>query len=309
MRSPGTKRYALLSIAAALATMALKFGAYRLTGSVGLLSDALESVVNLVAALVALWALWLAARPADAVHAYGHTKAEYFSSAIEGALIVVAAASIAVAAWPRLLHPRPLEDVGAGMLIAVAASLINGGVALVLLRAGRRLRSITLRADARHLFTDVWTTGGVLVGIGLVSLTGWDILDPIIALAVAANILWTGWRLIHESGLGLLDTALPEEDQRAIAAALAPFAARGVTFHALRTRRAGVRRFVSLHVLVPGAWEVVRGHDACEEVELALRRALPGSTVFTHLEPREDPIAWADTDLDRLPESAAAHGR
>lgn len=293
------RSYIYLSVAAALATMALKFAAYALTGSVGLLSDALESVVNLVAALVAIWALWLAARPADEVHTYGHSKAEYFSGGAEGALVMAAAIGIAVAAVPRLIHPRPLNDVALGLLVAALGAIINGAVAYVLWRAGQRLRSIALHADARHLLTDVWTTVGVLVAVGLVDLTHWLILDPIIALLVAANVLWTGWRLIHQSGLGLLDTALGPNDQRAIAQVLDRYRQRGIDFHALRTRQAGARRFVSLHVLVPGAWSVQEGHNLCEQIEFALHAALPDTTVFTHLEPREDPAAWEDTGLDR----------
>lgn len=307
MRLHSRRSYALLSVAAALVTMALKFGAFALTGSVGLFSDALESVVNLVAALVAVWALTLAARPADEEHTYGHSKAEYFSSGVEGALIVLAAALIAQQAVPRLLHPQPIERVGLGLLIAAMGAAINGGVALVLRRAGKRLRSITLEADSHHLFTDVWTTAGVLVGVGLVGLTGWLVLDPLIALLVAANILWTGWRLLQASGLGLLDTALPTEDQRALADVLDGFRARGIDFHAVRTRQAAARRFVSLHVLVPGAWTVQQGHDLAEQVEDALRQALPDTTAFTHLEPREDPAAYDDIGLDRrTPASASA---
>ena len=302
------RSYTWLSIAAALVTMALKFFAYRLTGSVGLLSDAVESVVNLVAALVALWALWLASRPADDEHHYGHSKAEYFSSGLEGALILVAAASIAVAAWPRLFHPQPIEQVGLGLAVAVVASALNGVVAWVLWQAGRRHRSVTLTADARHLLTDVWTTVGVVVAVALTHLTGWLILDPLIALAVALNVLWTGVRLIRESGLGLLDTALPPADQQTIAQTLAPYRQEGIEFHALRTRGSGARRFVSLHVLVPGSWSVQQGHDLCERIELSLRRALSDTTVFTHLEPREDPVAWDDQGLDRQLEDSSAGG-
>ena len=298
-RFSNARSYTWLSIAAALVTMALKFYAYQLTGSVGLLSDAVESVVNLVAALVALWALWLAGRPADDEHLYGHSKAEYFSSGLEGALILVAAGSIAVAAVPRLLHPQPLESVGLGLVIAVIAAAINGGVAWVLWQGGRRHRSVTLTADARHLLADVWTTVGVVVAVALVHLTGWLILDPIIALLVAVNVLWTGLRLLRESGYGLLDTALPQADQATIQQALAPYRAEGIQFHALRTRGSGSRRFVSLHVLVPGSWTVQQGHDLCERIELALRRAMTETTVFTHLEPREDPAAWEDQGLDR----------
>jgi len=305
MLQRSARNYALLSIAAALVTMALKFGAYLLTGSVGLFSDAAESVVNLVAALVAFAALSYAARPPDDEHAYGHTKAEYFSSGLEGALILLAAAAIVYAAIPRLLRPQPLEQIGLGLALATIGAAINGGVALVLLRAGRRMRSITLEADARHLFTDVWTTVGVLVAILLVAITGWRILDPLIALAVAANVVWTGLRLLRETGYGLLDTALPPADIGRIRAVLARYQAAGVDFHALRTRRSGARRFVSLHVLVPGLWTVQRGHDLCEEVESSLRGALPEATVFTHLEPSEDPRAFDDQGLDRAADATA----
>jgi cation diffusion facilitator family transporter len=298
-RFSNARSYTWLSIAAALVTMALKFYAYQLTGSVGLLSDAVESVVNLIAALVALWALWLAGRPADDEHRYGHSKAEYFSSGLEGALILVAAGSIAVAAVPRLLHPEPLESVGLGLVIAVVAAAINGAVAWLLWQGGKRHRSVTLTADARHLLTDVWTTVSVVVAVALVHLTGWLILDPIIALLVALNVLWTGLRLLRESGYGLLDTALPQADQATIQQTLAPYRAEGIEFHALRTRGSGSRRFVSLHVLVPGSWTVQQGHDLCERIELALRRAMTETTVFTHLEPREDPAAWEDQGLDR----------
>jgi cation diffusion facilitator family transporter len=293
------RSYAALSIAAALVTIALKAAAYRLTGSVGLLSDAAESLVNLVAALVAFWALSVAARPPDEEHAFGHTKAEYFASGAEGAMILAAAAAIAVTAGKRLMNPEPLEQVWLGLGISVVAAAVNGAVALVLLSAGRRLRSITLRADARHLFTDVWSSAGVVVGVALVQATGWLRLDPIVALAAAANIVWSGWRLIRETGLGLMDTALPAEDCRAIAETLAPFQKTGVVIHALATRAAGARRFVSMHVLVPGAWSVQQGHDLCERIEASVRDALPQTTVFTHIEPREDPVSWDDRSLDR----------
>lgn len=292
-------RYALLSVGAALFTLALTFLAYVLTGSISLLSAAAELLVNLVAACVALWALWLAAQPADEGHAYGHTKAEYFSSAVEGALIIVAAIGIVWTAVPHLTHPHPLQQVGLGLPIAAVAAAINGGVAVALLRAGRRMNSVALTADGQHLLTDVWTTVGVLVSVLLVALTGWLALDPIIALVVAANIIWTGWRLEHESGLGLLDSAIVADDLAKVHEILATYRERGIGFHAIRSRRAGVRRFISMHVLVPGSWTVQRGHDLCEELELAVRRALPETTVFTHLEPREDPVAFQDTELDR----------
>jgi len=279
--------------------MALKFGAYFLTNSVGLLSDAIESIVNLVAAFVALWALTRAAQPPDRTHPFGHSKAEYFSSGIEGALIIVAAVSIAYTAWGRLLHPQPLEQVGLGLGISILASAVNGGVALILMRAGKRLRSVTLRADAHHLLTDVWTSAGVLLGVVLVKLTGLLQLDPIIAIIVAVNIVWTGWQLLRETGSGLMDAALPASEQQIVAETLRPYEQRGIQFHAMRSRVAGTRRFVSFHVLVPGEWTVQRGHDLCEEVELALCKALPKSHITTHLEPLNDPASWADQELER----------
>jgi cation diffusion facilitator family transporter len=293
------KRFAWLSIAAAVATIALKAFAYLLTGSVGLLSDALESFVNLAGALMALAMLSLAARPPDANHAYGHGKAEYFSSGVEGGLILIAAISIGVAAVDRLLHPRPLEQLGLGLSISVLASAINFGVSVVLMRAARQYDSITLKANAHHLMTDVWTSAGVLVGVGAVALTGWLWLDPVVALAVAANIVWTGVRIVHASILGLMDTALPAAELAAITAVLDRYAGQDVKYHALRTRQAGPRRFVSVHVLVPGAWTVMRGHDLLEQIEADMRAALPLVSVLTHLEPLEDPAAHNDLELDR----------
>lgn len=293
------RSYAALSIATACVTIALKTLAWKMTGSVGLLSDAAESVVNLAAAVIAFWALSLAARPPDEGHPHGHSKAEYFASAAEGFLIFAAAVWICVAAWGRLRAPQPLERVSLGLAISIVASVLNGTVAAVLLSAGRRLHSITLRADGRHLLTDVWTSAGVLFAVVIVQWTGWLRLDPIIAIAVAVNILWAGWKLIRESGLALIDGALPEEEQRSVAAALSTFQEKGTLFHAIRTRVAGPRRFVSMHVLVPGAWTVQQGHDLCERVESAVRQALPQTTVMTHLEPREDPVSWDDRGLDR----------
>jgi cation diffusion facilitator family transporter len=261
---------------------------------VGLLSDAIESIVNLVAASAAFWALSYAAKPPDAEHTFGHSKAEYFSSALEGVLILVAAVSIAVTAVDRLLHPQPLEQVGIGLGLSLVATVLNGGVAWILLQASRRFRSITLRADAHHLLTDVWTSIGVIVGIGLVVVTHWIVLDSLVALLVAANIVWTGVRLLRETSSGLLDSAIPAEDQGAIAHVLSEYQPQGVKFHALRTRVAGSRRFVSFHVLVPGAWTVQRGHDLCEMIEQAIASALPGTDVTTHLEPIEDPLSWDD---------------
>jgi cation diffusion facilitator family transporter len=292
-------RFAWLSIAAALATIGLKAGAYLLTGSVGLLSDALESLVNLAGAIMALTMLTIAARPADEDHPYGHSKAEYFSSGVEGSLIMVAATMIAVAAIERLLHPRALERLGLGLGVSVLASLVNLGVALVLSRAAKLHDSITLQANARHLFTDVWTSAGVLVGVGGVALTGWNWLDPGVALLVAANIIWTGVKIVRESVLGLMDTAMVAEERAAVQAALAPHLRDGVESHALMTRQAGSRRFVSLHVLVPGAWTVQQGHDLVERIEADIRGAVRNVTVLTHLESLDDPASWDDVTLER----------
>ena len=292
-------RFAWISIAASIATMALKAGAYQITGSVSLLSDAVESIVNLIGGIMALAMLIIAARPSDKDHAYGHSKAEYFSSGVEGTLILIAAVCIAVAAVQRLLNPRHLHDLGLGLLISVGASLINLGVALLLLRVGRKHNSITLEANAQHLLTDVWTSAGVLVGIGVVALTGWEALDPIVAIIVAANIVWTSFRIIRRSIDGLMDKALPAEDEACVRQVLRTYEATGVEFHALRTRQAGARKFVALHVLVPGAWTVRRGHDLLEQIETEIRTALPDAVVFTHLEPIDDPSAWADEALER----------
>lgn len=295
------RRYAMLSIVAAIVTIGLKLGAYYLTGSVGLFSDAAESVVNLVAAVAALWALTLAVRPPDEEHAFGHNKAEYFSSGLESALIIIAAAWIGITAWGRLLDPQPLQNIGLGLSVTLVATAINGGVALVLLRAGRRLRSITLRADAQHLLTDVWTSAGVVLGVFLVYLTGWLVLDPLIGLLVAANILWTGFRLLRDTAQGLLDRALPPEDQKIISGVLSRYEKQGIHFHAVRTRAAGQRRFVSMHVLVPGKWTVKQGHDLSEKIESEVAETLPQSTFFIHVEPSEDPASFEDQSLDREP--------
>ncbi|HEX7229428.1 MAG TPA: cation diffusion facilitator family transporter [Candidatus Binatia bacterium] len=300
MDSPRLTKFAWLSIAVAVATITLKAGAYYVTGSVGLLSDALESIVNLAAALMALAMLAVASRPPDEMHAYGYSKAEYFSSGFEGALILLAAASIAWTAVPRLITPRPLEQVGIGLAASVLAALLNYAVARVLLDAGHKYRSITLEADARHLMTDVWTSAGVVTGVGIVFFTGLLRLDPIIALIVALNILWTGFKLLRRSVLGLLDRTLPPAEQQAIKQILSRYERDGIHCHALRTRYAGSQSFISFHVLVPGEWSVQRGHDLLEEMEREIRKAVPGANVFTHLEPVGDPAAWEDTSLDRF---------
>ena len=299
MVTASLKRYAWLSIAAALATILLKGWAWWLTGSVGLLSDALESFVNLAGAMMALAMLSLAAMPADDSHAHGHGKAEYFSSAFEGFLILVAAVSIGYAAIERMLNLQPLEAVGIGLAVSMVASIINLVTSRILMGVGRKYKSITLEADAHHLLTDVWTSAGVILGVGLVWATGWLWLDPVIALLVAMNIVWTGWQLLQRSTAGLMDVSLPAEELDAIEAVLAVYRQQGLDFHALRTRQAGARAFVSLHVLVPGAWTVQQGHDWSERIESDIRQAVPYTHVTTHLEPIEDPVSHADEGLDR----------
>jgi cation diffusion facilitator family transporter len=282
LERPSLTRYAWLSIAAALTTILLKGVAWKLTGSVGLLSDAIESFVNLAGAVMALWMLTLAAQPADDDHAHGHGKAEYFSSAFEGLLILLAAMSIAYTAVDRLMNPLPLEAVGVGLMVSAAASVINFATARVLLGVGRKHNSITLEADAHHLMTDVWTSVGVIAGVGLVWLTGALWLDPVIALVVAANIVWTGWQLMQRSAAGLMDVSLPAERLDEIEALLAGYRARGLD-------------------LVPGHWTVQEGHDWAERIEADIRRALPHGHVTTHLEPLEDPLSMVDQGLDRPP--------
>ena len=295
------KRYAWLSIAAALTTILLKGVAWQLTGSVGLLSDAIESFVNLAGALMALWMLTVAALPADEDHPHGHGKAEYFSSAFEGFLILLAALSIAYTAVARLLSPQPLEAVGIGLAVSMAASVINFATARVLMRVGREHHSITLEADAHHLMTDVWTSVGVIAGVGLVWLSGWLWLDSAIALLVAANIVWTGWQLMRRSAAGLMDAALSSEALEQIEALLAGYRRQGLDFHALRTRQAGSRAFITLHVLVPGNWTVQQGHDWAERIEADICGLLHNAHVTTHLEPIEDPLSMKDQALDRPP--------
>lgn len=290
MSASNLSRYAWLSIAAAFLTLGLKTVAWYITGSVGMLSDALESIVNVAAAVMALTMLTIAARPADDDHAFGHTKAEYFSSGVEGALIFIAAISIIWAAIPRLLHPQPLEQIGLGLGIAMVASLINLAVALLLLKAGKQYRSITLEADAHHLLTDVWTSIGVLVGIGAVALSGWLILDPLIAIGVALNIIWTGWQLIRRSIDGLMDAALPSGEIEQIRAILDRYVANnGIQYNALKTRQAGSHKFIYVHILVPGSWLVQQGHDLLDTLETEIETTIDGSRVLSHLEPVEAP--------------------
>jgi cation diffusion facilitator family transporter len=268
---------------------------------VGLFSDALESCVNLAAAIIALILLNLAETPADEKHPYGHTKAEYFSSAIEGGMIVVAAFSIIWSAIPRILHPQPLENIGIGLLISVGASLINLAVALVLIKNGKKNNSITLEADGKHLMTDVYTSGGVLVGILLVKLSGWQVLDGIVAVGVALNILWAGYLLLHRSATGLLDASLPETDLKKIVETLDLLKTQKIEHHSLLTRQAGQRKFITFHMLLPGDWSIQRGHDEAEKIEKKIRELFHEPvTVLTHLEPIEDPVSMQDIGIDRL---------
>lgn len=297
--TPSLQRYAWISIGAAIATILLKGVAWWLTGSVGLLSDAIESFVNLAGAIMALWMLSLAEQPADESHPHGHSKAEYFSSAFEGFLIVLAAVSIAYTAIDRLLSPQPLEAVGSGLLVSVAASVVNLVVARLLLKVGRERQSITLEADAHHLMTDVWTSVGVILGVGLVALSGWNWLDPAIALLVAANIVWTGWQLMRRSASGLMDVALSPVDLAKVENALQDYVKHRISYHALRTRQAGRRSFISLHVLVPGKWSVQEAHDWVEKIEHDIRNVLPGSHITAHIEPIDDPCSLDDQELDR----------
>ncbi len=287
-------RYAWISIAASLLTIALKASAYLLTHSVGFLSDAVESVVNLVAGVMALAMLTVAARPADEDHAYGHSKAEYFSSTTEGLLILAAAAGIIFTAVQRFNNPQPLERLGIGLGLSVAASLVNLVAARILLKAGKRENSITLEADAQHLMTDVWTSVGVISAIGLVAVTGWQALDPVIAILVGLNIIWAAFQILRRSVAGLMDAALPRHELKIIEDVMARYAERNVTFHAVRTRQSAARRFVSVHMLVPGAWTVHDAHHVAEDFEGDLRRALPDTIIQTHLEPVDDEISMHD---------------
>lgn len=286
--------YAWLSVATSVVVIGLKAGAWWVTGSVALLSDALESVVNLVAALIALASLAYAQRAPDDDHQFGHDKVEYFSSGIEGGLIFVAAGLIIWTAAPRLLAPQPLEAAGFGLALAVVASFANAACALILLRAGREHRSMTLEADGRHLLTDVWTTAGVVLALLLVTLTGWIWLDPVIAVAVGVHILAEGYRLMRRSFDGLMDKAIPQEDMARVRGVLDALREKGYEYHALRTRQSGRRSFIDVHVLVPGELSVQAGHDIVEQVEAGLRAAVGHAEVLIHLEPIEDPRAWQD---------------
>jgi cation diffusion facilitator family transporter len=298
MERENLSRYAWLSIFAAISTIALKAAAYFYTDSVGLLSDAMESLINLAAAIIALWMIKVAAQPPDEEHSFGHDKAEYFSSGIEGAMIFIAALSIAYAAVQRLITPQPIENLGIGLIVSAIATVINLLVGMLLIRVGKQHHSIVLEADGHHLMTDVWTSVGVILAVALVSFTGWLRLDPIIAIVVAANITWTGFQLVRRSAQGLMDTAISPKIQQTVVEILDRYVAeQGINYHALRTRQAGARKFVYVHILVPDEWTVVKGHDLCEEIENEIRQCVEHSEVFTHLEPLEDPSSWNDVEL------------
>ncbi|MDO8657140.1 MAG: cation diffusion facilitator family transporter [Candidatus Levybacteria bacterium] len=292
-------RFVWISIGAAILTITLKGSAYFITGSVGLLSDALESFVNLAAATFALFIIKIAVKPPDEEHMYGHSKAEYFSSVIEGILIIVASVSIIIPTVSRLFNPQALEQPILGLIISAIASIVNLTVATLLLRAGKKYRSITLEADAHHLFTDVWTSVGVIIGVSAVAITGLYILDPVIAIVVGVNIIYTGVKLIKRSIMGFMDVSISAPEQKIIQDILVKYEKKGLKFHGIRTRQSAFRRFVSLHVLAPGSWSIQKGHDWVEKVEIEIRKTIPAITVTTHLEPLEDKKSWNDEGIDK----------
>jgi cation diffusion facilitator family transporter len=287
-------RYAWLSISVALTTIVLKTIAYLLTGSVGLLSDAMESIVNLIGAVIALSMLIIAARPPDDSHMYGHSKAEYFASSAEGILILIAAGGILWTAIERLISPRPLQELGAGLVVSIAASLVNLVAARILIATGKKRNSITLEADGHHLMTDVWTSVVVIGGIAIVAVTNWFILDPILAILVALNIIWTGVKLLQRSVAGFMDASLPANEQQLVEKVIAKYKECGVQFHAIRTRQSAARRFISVHMLMPGVWTLHDAHHIAEDFEGDVRSQLKDAIVQTHLEPIDDEISVID---------------
>jgi len=301
MNRKSLNKYLYLSLAAATITILLKFYAFHVTGSMGLFSDALESFVNLFAALFALLMLHLSRKPADHEHEFGHGKAEYFSSAVEGALILIAAFTIIRSAVPRIIDPQPLENISTGLLFSLLASLVNLLVGLVLINNGKKKKSLLVEADGRHLMTDVYTSVGVILGIILVELTGWLIIDPVIAILVGLNIIYSGYRLIHRSARELMDASIPEDELERVTAYLDSLGDREIEYHSLLTRMSGPRRFISMHLLVPGDWSVKRGHDCADEVEETIIAMFSEPvTVSTHIEPVEDPASMRDIGIDRV---------
>lgn len=301
---PSLTKYAWLSVGAALLTIGIKFAAYLVTGSVGLLSDALEGIVNLVAALVVLITLKIVEQPPDEIHQYGHDKAEYFSSGIEGTLIIIASLSILAASIQRLLKPQPIEQIGLGLFLALAASGINFFVGQLLIRTGKKHDSITLEADGKHLMSDVWTSVGVVIGVTFAAITGLDWLDPVIALLVGLKIGWEGLLIFRRSTEGLMDAAIAPQEKTIVENVLNEYCQDGIEWHALRTRQSGARRFISVHILVPGSWTIQQGHDLAEHIEDDIRRQINHCSVFTHVEPIEDPRAFGDLELIRQNDSS-----
>lgn len=301
MKQTSLAKFLYLSIAAAIVTISLKFYAYQVTGSMGFLSDALESIVNLFAALFALIMLRISQKPADDGHVYGHSKAEYFSSATEGALILIAAFSIIRTAIPRIMEPAPLENINTGLLFSLLASVVNLVVGLTLIKNGKKRKSLVLEADGRHLMTDVWTSVGVIAGIVMVKFTGWFIIDPIIAILVALNIIYTGYKLISRSASGLMDATIPAEDLEKVTLYLDSLKVNEIEYHSLLTRVAGQRKFISMHLLVPGEWSVKQGHDWADNVEETIIGLFDEPvTVSTHIEPVDDPASVKDIGIDRV---------
>jgi len=290
-------RFAWLSIGAGVVTLAMKTTAALMTGSVGLLSDAAETVVNLVAAVVALFALRVAIQPPDENHPYGHSKAEYFSAIVEGTMIFVAAVFIIYTAVERLIHPQPLERIGIGLAVSVIASGVNGAVAYVMLKQGKKHDSSALTADGKHLMTDIITSAAVLLGVALVALTHLGWLDPVVALLAGVNIMWTGFKLIRDSVNSLMDYALPEAEMATLTKILDAHTTPEVSFHAVRTRVAGNRHFAAFHVLVPGDWTVKHGHDLTEDLIDDIVACIPSLRIDAHLEPRDDPRSYEDLDI------------
>jgi cation diffusion facilitator family transporter len=300
MKQTPLSKFLYLSIAAGVATILLKFYAYHITGSMGFMSDALESFVNLFAAVFGLVMLNISQKPADEGHEFGHSKAEYFSSAMEGALILIAALSIILSAIPRIIEPKPLENLNTGLLFSLLASVVNLVVGLTLIKNGKEKRSLLLEADGRHLMTDVWTSAGVIAGIVIVKFTGWLIIDPVIAILVALNIIYTGYKLIGRSASGLMDATIPEEDLRKIRVYLDSLQEKQIEYHSLMTRTAGQRKFISLHLLVPGEWTVKQGHDCADDVEETIIGLFDEPvTVSTHIEPVGDPSSMKDIGIVR----------
>lgn len=301
------QKYVYYSITASLITLGLKFGAWAMTDSVGLLSDALETVVNLTAGILALAAISISLKPADESHAYGHGKAEYFSSGAEGMLIIFAALGIVYAAINRFLNPSELTELGPGLFLALASSVINYITAKVMLRAAKQFDSITLEADAKHLLTDVWTSIGLVAGLGvLLVFPEWDLIDPIIACIMAANIVWTGLDLIKRSIKGLMDDSLPEKEVELIAHAIEKHVGDSGIYHGLRTRKSGPRRFIDFHLLIPGDCTVKQSHDLCLLIEQAIWEHMQGAQITIHVEPVEDQASWDGKKVGGLCRSTLA---